>query len=331
MRSNVSSTSPISRASRPASTASLKARAIRFGSDAIAIAVFTENRVRAHLHRFRRLARRAQSSINHHRDGCLFDDDFDLRARFNPAIASDRRTERHHRRRANVLQSFRQHRIGIDVGQDGESFLHQNLRGRERLDRIGQQIARVGMNLELDPRWQSGAGGEPRESHRVIGIAGAAGVRQQEKFFGSMKSRMFANGSCLPERSARRSATVTISVPLAMSASRIASFEENFPVPTSNREVNSRSAIFNLEGLSDITETYSQLYRLRIRPWPATSALPTLVRDRDREGETPSSRTRPSAGYIARMEHRAVLLCAQRIFCPLCLLSGVELRWAHRL
>jgi len=36
------STSPISRASRPASTAILKARAIRFGFDAIAIAVLTK-------------------------------------------------------------------------------------------------------------------------------------------------------------------------------------------------------------------------------------------------------------------------------------------------
>ena len=61
---------------------------------------------------------------------------------------------------------------------------------------------------------------------------------------------MFANGSCLPERSARRSATVTSSVPLAISASRISSFDANFPVPTIRRDVNSRSAIFSLEGLS---------------------------------------------------------------------------------
>ena len=72
--------------------------------------------------------------------------------------------------------------------------------------------------------------------------------------FGSIKSRMFAKGSCLPERSARRNATVTISVPLATSASRINSFEANLPVPTSSRDANSRSAIFNLEGLSDIAE-----------------------------------------------------------------------------
>src|SRR5207245_6146686 len=87
----------------------------------------------------------------------------------------------------------------------------------------------------------------------------------RRNFMSSMKSIMFENGTCLPERSARRNATDTISVPLAISASRIASFEENFPVPTSNREVNSRSAIFSLEGLSDITETYSQSCRLRIR------------------------------------------------------------------
>jgi hypothetical protein len=56
----------------------------------------------------------------------------------------------------------------------------------------------------------------------------------------------------LPEISARLSATVTSSVPLAMSASRINSFDANLPVPTSKREVNSRSAIFSFEGLSDI-------------------------------------------------------------------------------
>src|SRR4030095_15076017 len=61
---------------------------------------------------------------------------------------------------------------------------------------------------------------------------------------------MLANGSCFPERSARRSATVTSSVPLAISASRINSFDANFPVPTSRRDANSRSAIFSFEGLS---------------------------------------------------------------------------------
>src|SRR5438034_11536112 len=60
-----------------------------------------------------------------------------------------------------------------------------------------------------------------------------------------MKSKIVAKGSCLPLRSARRSATVTISAPLASSASRIFSGEENFPVPRIRREPNSCPAMVN--------------------------------------------------------------------------------------
>src|SRR5213075_2867636 len=80
---------------------------------------------------------------------------------------------------------------------------------------------------------------------------------------GSIKSRMLANGSPLPERSARRNATVTSSVPLAISASRISSFDANFPVPTSKREVNSRSAIFSFEGLSAIAKKINEFAQTR--------------------------------------------------------------------
>src|SRR5262249_5432320 len=47
-------------------------------------------------------------------------------------------------------------------------------------------------------------------------------------------------------------------VRLAISASRINSLDANFPVPTSRRDVNSRSAIFSLEGLSAITKRISE-------------------------------------------------------------------------
>ena len=43
---------------------------------------------------------------------------------------------------------------------------------------------------------------------------------------------------------------LALTLPLAMSASRINSFDANFPVPTSRRDANSRSAIFNFAGLS---------------------------------------------------------------------------------
>src|SRR5258706_5724622 len=58
-----------------------------------------------------------------------------------------------------------------------------------------------------------------------------------------MNSRMLAKGSRRPLRSARRKATVTISVPLALSASRIASGEQNLPVPRMRREPNFRPAM----------------------------------------------------------------------------------------
>src|SRR5688572_20430206 len=56
-----------------------------------------------------------------------------------------------------------------------------------------------------------------------------------------MNSRM--SGPPVASRSTRRSATVTISVPLASSASRIASPDENFPVPTMRRDANARPAM----------------------------------------------------------------------------------------
>src|SRR5437870_3192814 len=60
-----------------------------------------------------------------------------------------------------------------------------------------------------------------------------------------MNSRMFAKGSFLPLKSARRSATVTSSAPLASRASRMVSGEENFPVPKMRRERKIRPAMIN--------------------------------------------------------------------------------------
>jgi hypothetical protein len=85
----------------------------------------------------------------------------------------------------------------------------------------------------------------------------------------------------LPEKSARRSATVTISVPLALNASRISSFEANFPVPTSKRDVNSRSAIFSLEGLSAIAQ-HKRIHKRARMPQsichPSTTKTPNAER-----------------------------------------------------
>ena len=69
-------------------------------------------------------------------------------------------------------------------GKNSEPFFHQNFCGRERLNRIGQQVARVWMNLELDPRRQTCTRRQAREAHGLLRISGAAGVWQKQKTFG---------------------------------------------------------------------------------------------------------------------------------------------------
>src|SRR5882757_9034805 len=92
-----------------------------------------------------------------------------------------------------------------------------------------------------------------------------------------MNSRMLANGSFLPLKSARRRATVTISVPLAASASRMASGDENFPVPRISRERNSRPAM--TRGLNDIRDNLENCGQLSRREPCAPNAKPAGSRD----------------------------------------------------
>ena len=76
---------------------------------------------------------------------------------------------------------------------------------------------------------------------------------------------MFANGSFFPLKSARRKATVTISAPLASSASRMASGEENFPVPMMSRERKIRPAMTSGWFESDIPDNLENLGSLSRR------------------------------------------------------------------
>src|SRR5256886_8042847 len=101
-----------------------------------------------------------------------------------------------------------------------------------------------------------------------------------------MKSKMFAKGSCLPLRSARRSATVTISAPLASSASRIFSGEENFPVPRIKREPNSCPAMVNGRFTKGIA-TQHRSSRAGCRECRSRREGPHVAVARIRDGGTP--------------------------------------------
>ena len=97
------------------------------------------------------MARGAEAGVDDDGDAGLFDDDGDLRARFESAITPDGRAQRHDRGRTGVFEAFGQNGIGVDVGEHGESFGGENFRGAECFDRIGQEVLRVGMDLEFDP------------------------------------------------------------------------------------------------------------------------------------------------------------------------------------
>jgi len=56
----------------------------------------------------------------------------------------------HHGGGANILETLGQNRVGVDIGQDGKSFPNECLRGSQSLDWVWKEVARIGMDLELD-------------------------------------------------------------------------------------------------------------------------------------------------------------------------------------
>ena len=202
--------------------------------------------VGTHFHRFRRMAGPANPGIDNHWDGRLIDDYAELVPSFQAAIGANRRTQGHHRRRAGVLQSLGKHGVRVDVGQHDEAFAHQDFRRGQRFDRVRQQIARIGVDFQLDPFGQSGGGGQVRQADGFGGVAGSAGIGQKQITFRINVLEDIGERIRPPLKSARRNATVTMSAPLAAIASRINSGDANLPVPASSREPNSRPAICNV-------------------------------------------------------------------------------------
>ena len=111
-----------------------------------------EHRVGAELHGLGCLRRRADAGVDDHGDERLLDDDLERRFRAQALVGADPRAERHDRRAAGVLEPLAQDGVGVAVGQHGEVVGAQDLGRLQRLDRVGQEVPRLGRDLELDPR-----------------------------------------------------------------------------------------------------------------------------------------------------------------------------------
>ena len=71
--------------------------------------------------------------------------------------------------------SSRRHntRVGMNVGHHDEAVLDELLGGLQRLDRIGKQIARIGMYLQLHPVRSERLAGQLSGKNHLAGIAHA--------------------------------------------------------------------------------------------------------------------------------------------------------------
>ena len=128
------------------------------------------------------MTRSPDPRIDHHRNGRLLDDDRDLGTRLDSPVAPDGGAERHDGRRSRFLKALGQHGVGVNVGKDREPLGYQKLGGLEGLNRIGEEVARVGMNLELHPLGEPGGLGEAGKSDGLLGGVGTAGVGEEQVF-----------------------------------------------------------------------------------------------------------------------------------------------------
>ena len=99
--------------------------------------------------------------------------------RAQAAIRADRCAKRHHGSGACLLQSLAQDRISLAIGQHDEAQLHQFLRRFQRFNRVGQQVARIGMDLQFQPVGAESLAGHLCGEDRLLGVAHTGGIGQE--------------------------------------------------------------------------------------------------------------------------------------------------------
>ena len=125
------------------------------------------------------MRRSADSGVDDDRDVALFDDDSQQVAGFQSPVRSDRGAQRHDAGRAYLFEPFAQYRVGVDVRHHDEAVFYELFGRGQRFDRVGQQVARIGMDFEFDPVRPERFARHLRGENRFFGIAYPRCVRQQ--------------------------------------------------------------------------------------------------------------------------------------------------------
>lgn len=127
------------------------------------------------LHRERGIGGRTGSRVQNDRHARVLHDQLEVVRIADPEPGPDGRAQRHDRGAADVLQLPCEDGVVVRVRQHGEPVVHQRLRRVEQLDRIGQQRALVGDDLQLD---HVGAESLTRETGGQYGLPGGEAPRR---------------------------------------------------------------------------------------------------------------------------------------------------------
>ena len=125
------------------------------------------------------MARSSDTGIHYHRHVALLDDDAQEVAGLQSLVRTDGGSQRHHRSGSGFFQTLAEGRVGLAVGQYHETEFHEFFRSLQGLGRVGQQVARVGMDFQFQPVGAEGFAGHLCGEHGFFCGTHAGGVRKE--------------------------------------------------------------------------------------------------------------------------------------------------------
>ena len=154
-----------------------------------------EHAIGAQLHGHGGIGSGAHAGVDDQRHlGDAFAQDTQRGVILNPHARANRRTQRHHRRRARIDQAPRHDQIVIRIGQNDESLAHKLLGCFQQLRRVREKRLLIPDDFELHPVRESDFAAQARRSDCLFGGVASGGIGEQKIFVAIyvVKQRLFA-------------------------------------------------------------------------------------------------------------------------------------------
>ena len=121
----------------------------------------------------------SNAGIHHDGHGGLFDDDLQEVLHPQSLVGADGSCQRHHGSGSSLFQMLAECGVGLTIRQYDKAQFDQLLRGLEGLDRVGEEVAWVGVNLQFEPVGAEGLACHLGSKDSLFGCAYTAGVGKQ--------------------------------------------------------------------------------------------------------------------------------------------------------